>query len=154
MCIKVVWNLFINYWKINKPYNMQNLKSSLIYLSDLPSSCSWNYFKFQVLHYEHYFICMSQILKPMQFFLHPWILKLWTYFVKTWFVLLQFIKIQNFCSWKSLWIIIFFLIMPKDTLMFALSSMFCRFWFYIVTYTLFSSFKLNLSISSYYTPPL
>ena len=37
----------------------------------------------------------------------------------------------------------FSLILPKVPLMFALSSVFCRFWFYIVTYTLFSSFRLN-----------
>lgn len=63
-------------------------------------------------------------------------------------------KNPEFLQLESLWIIIFSLILPKVPLMFALSSMFCRFWFYIVTYTLFSSFRLNLSISSYYTPPL
>jgi hypothetical protein len=55
---------------------MQNLKVHWFYLADLPFSSSWNDYQFQVLHYEPHFIYKSQILKPMQFFLHPWILNL------------------------------------------------------------------------------
>jgi len=154
MCIKVVWNVFINYWKINKPYNMQNLKSSLI----LPLRSSFFLFLkwLQISGLTLWTLFHLYVSDPetIAIFLASLDLKIVNIFCQNMVCAPSVHKNQEFLQLESLWIIIFSLILPKVPIMFALSSMFCRFWFYIVTYTLFSSFRLNLSISSYYTPPL
>jgi hypothetical protein len=78
-CLKLVDKLLKNqqttqYVELNKFINFTFLSSFFLLLKWLP---------LQVLHYWDCLIHMSQILKPLQFFLYPLILKLWTYFVKT-----------------------------------------------------------------------